>query len=180
MRTSLDKGMNILSRSPQVSIIMSEKTKIEVTESELKELVEEKAREIVEERNRKESSSEQDISRRGFLKKIGAGTLGLGALSLLPASALNVRTDGFSFYGGQGSSLDFDIDNSGNLQIHGDITDDNLNTIWSSTDQHIPAANIQQGSGSGLDADTVDNSHIFVQASEPSNPAEGDIWFDVS
>jgi hypothetical protein len=37
-----------------------------------------------------------------------------------------------------------------------------------------------EGSGNGLDADTVDGSNVFVQSTQPSGASDGDIWIDTS
>lgn len=143
------------------------KEKIELTREELEEIVDRKVKERVEKELGKKSSSqnqeqegEPELSRRSFLKKLGAGTIGLGTLSLIPsASALNIRSDSLSFYGGSGSGLDLNVDNSGNitsyglLDINGNDIEDSGTTIWDSSSSHVPSSAVQS---SGLDADTVD------------------------
>jgi len=37
-----------------------------------------------------------------------------------------------------------------------------------------------EGSGGGIDADSVDGSNIFVQSSSPSSPSTNDVWIDTS
>lgn len=142
-------------------------------EEKLEEIIERKVEERLEERLEKErgkpgkevsesNASKRDVSRRDFLKKIGIGALGLSALSF-PVSALDVRADGLDFYGGSGAtSTDFSVDNSGNmdmagsLSLGGDLNAVDGETIWDESNTRIPQSVVQQGSGSGLDADTVD------------------------
>lgn len=139
---------------------MDEKEIKEVIEKEVQGRVNERLQEIREEKeseiheiDEKSFNTSEKISRRSFLRKLGAGTISLGAVSLIPASTLNVRSDGFSFYGGSGSALDLDIDNSGNVQIYGDLTSKDGKTLWDESNDHIPSDIIQT---TGLDADTID------------------------
>ncbi len=105
---------------------------VEIDKEELEGLIESKVEERVEERVQKElekgkstkKESESGMSRRGFLKKLGAGAVGLGALSL-SASALNVRSDDLTFYGAD-SSQELEVLDGGpvniknaNLQLNG-------------------------------------------------------------
>jgi len=62
----------------------------------------------------KQKTSEEDISRRSFLKKLGAGAVGLGALGISPAvSQLKISKNGFS----AGSSGSLNLRNS-NLELN--------------------------------------------------------------
>jgi len=60
--------------------------------------------EIKQDRNKRNINSkkvrEQDISRRTFLKKLGLGAAGLGALTMSPTSALNIKDDDLDIYTG--------------------------------------------------------------------------------
>jgi hypothetical protein len=95
--------------------------------------LEERVEELEEENKRLKKSSKEteesfsdsgnEISRRNFLKKIGLGAAGLGVLGVSPASALNIRSDSLSFYGGSGESgTDFNIDSNGDVSINGVMT----------------------------------------------------------
>lgn len=109
---------------------MSEE-KIEITKSELEELVERKVEEKLKKNENSVKSEESDeISRRNFLKKLGAGAIGLGALTL-PTSALSVRDSDFDVFTGSGpDSLTnyFSVDSSGvkvsntSLDVNGTLT----------------------------------------------------------
>ncbi|MBC5792496.1 MAG: twin-arginine translocation signal domain-containing protein [Nanohaloarchaea archaeon] len=149
---------------------MSEDT-VEIKKEELEELIEKKVEERVEERVREEIEDEpqkndvdEGISRRGFLKKLGAGALGFGAISLPSVSALDIRSDGLSYYGGQNSNLDFDIDNSGNVNLLGSLSlGGNLKAkdgelIWDEAKSQIPSSvvdlsGINHDNLSGVSAD---------------------------
>jgi hypothetical protein len=157
---------------------MAEDQKIEIRKSELEDLIRQKAEEIVEERRDNTSADEkrEAISRRSFLKKLGVGVAGLSTLSLAPASALNIRSNGLTFYGGENSETDLNVDNSGNLTLHGDLTDENGNTIWNSTSSEIPSNSVQS---SGLDADTVRSFAVVSSGGEavqvPSYTSTSDV-----
>lgn len=113
-------------------------------DEKLEKLVEEKVEKRVEERvqeelekrgvedqnaESQEESNEEDngVSRRNFLKKIGAGAIGLGALSLSPASALNMRSNDFTFYGADNTE-EFQINDGGPVEVRN--ADLNLNQGW--------------------------------------------------
>jgi hypothetical protein len=51
----------------------------------------------------------------------------------------------------------------------GDITDNNGNLVYDSTNEHVPQSTVQQGPGSGLDADTVDGNEAAALGSGASN-----------
>lgn len=81
-----------------------------------------------------DDSEDQQLSRRSFLKKLGVGAVGLGALSLAPAASKVTISDG-------------GITQNGNNFWHSGMS--NLaptNIDWSSTDT------------TGLDADSVDGT----------------------
>lgn len=50
-------------------------------------------------------------------------------------------------------------------------------TIWDDNANHIPEERVEQGSGSGLDADLIDGREVYVQSSEPTSANAGDLWF---
>ncbi|MFT4893086.1 MAG: hypothetical protein ACI8Z7_000884 [Candidatus Nanohaloarchaea archaeon] len=96
------------------------------------ERLEERVEELEKENRRLKETNEEtegftevssEISRRKFLKKIGLGAAGLGVLGMSPASALNIRSDSLSFYGGSGeTSTDFNINSNGDVSISGVMT----------------------------------------------------------
>jgi len=55
-------------------------------------------------RDSEAGEKQEEVSRRDFLKKLGTGALGIGVLSLNPASALNVKTDDFEVFAGSDKS----------------------------------------------------------------------------
>ena len=70
------------------------------------------------------------MDRRGFMKSLGVGAAGLGALALTPgASALDIRSDDLSFYNQASGGLQLKVDSNGDLDLQsnnliglGDIT----------------------------------------------------------
>lgn len=97
----------------------------------------------------------------------------------------------------------------GSVDIAADLTDDQGNTLWDHSEEHVPqeslendsvtvtagnqltgggevalgdtiTVDVDEGDGSGLDADTVKGNNIFVQSTQPSNPSDSDIWIDTS
>lgn len=50
-------------------------------------------------------------------------------------------------------------------EISGDWSDDQSNTIWDYSEQHVPSESIEQGAGSGFDADSVDGKEPPFMAS---------------
>lgn len=94
----------------------------------------------------------EGLSRRGFLKKLGAGVLGIGALSLPVASKVTISDSGISK---DGSSFWFS-GLSSSYDLSGQNITDGGTVIWDTTNSEIPASRIEQGAGSGLDADTLD------------------------
>jgi len=92
----------------------------------IEQLIEEKVEERVQEELAKREvntdkqinaeEKEEKVSRRDFLKKLGVGAVGLGALSLPSASALNLRSNNLQFYGGDGETdVEFEVDSNGNI-----------------------------------------------------------------
>ena len=142
-----------------------EKDVEEIVEKKVEERMEKQKQEIREEvkqdlrqnlKNHKYEESEK-ISRRGFLKKLGAGAIGLGALSLAPAASkvtisdLGITENGNAFWhqGELATNLagtNLQNDGSGNLEV-------------------------VQGDGSGLDADTLDGSDA-TDIFSPSIPSD--------
>ncbi len=70
----------------------------------------------------------EGLTRRGFLKKMGMGTVGAGTLAMIPsASSIEFRDNGLTFYGGQSSPVDFDVDDDGNASFRGAVETPELN-----------------------------------------------------
>ncbi|QGA80262.1 twin-arginine translocation signal domain-containing protein [Candidatus Nanohalobium constans] len=70
-----------------------------------------------EESKEKTENSSEEVSRRSFLKKLGAGAIGLGAASLLPsASAYKVKS-GHGFDVTSDGTEYFDVDPSGKVKV---------------------------------------------------------------
>ena len=78
---------------------MSDESKIEALEERIKEL-EQKIEQNNQQTDQRQKSQQKSkhISRRQFLKKAGLGTIGIGALSLSPASALDIKSDNLSVH----------------------------------------------------------------------------------
>ena len=68
---------------------------------------------------REGQDKEKGMNRREFLKKAGLGTIGLGAMSLLPGSALEVRdSDGFQIYDGTDTGTEaLDVNVGGPVEL---------------------------------------------------------------
>lgn len=79
---------------------------------------------------RTKNKKNSNLSRRNFLKKMGAGIISLGFLSLPSVSAIDFKSDNLKFYGGQESSKDFEVDNSGNTYAQGSIYANGGNKVW--------------------------------------------------
>jgi len=134
-----------------------DKSKIEKLEERIEELEKQKRDNI---NNSTETEKEKKISRRNFLKKAGLGTAGLAAISLLPASALDIKdSKGLQVY--QKGTEYLDITNSG-IQITN--TDLNLNSNNITNTNNLEVNNqLTDPSGTqhtGQLADTTDISNI--------------------
>jgi hypothetical protein len=78
----------------EISEIIEDEEKSEKLNRLIEQKVEEKIEKKFKQRQKDEETVEEDeeVSRRGFLKKIGAGALGLGALSISPISAYDIKS----------------------------------------------------------------------------------------
>lgn len=97
----------------------AEKEDSEIDHERIERIVERKVEERLEKENKNEENaqSEENISRRDFLKQLGAGAAGLGLISMLPsASALNFRTNDLSFYGAD-STREFQVNDGGPVEV---------------------------------------------------------------
>jgi hypothetical protein len=142
--------------------------------------VEEKTREIRKENRRlkeeiaglKEERLQQDskstssnkMDRRGFMKSLGVGAAGLGALALTPgASALDIRSDDLSFYNQASGGLQLEVDSSGNLDLHGNniqSTGGSENIVNVVGDAAILPAN-EDGNTTAPDSELANNEVTF-------------------
>ncbi|MFB6209763.1 MAG: twin-arginine translocation signal domain-containing protein [Candidatus Nanohaloarchaea archaeon] len=158
---------------------LREVLKDEEVVEQLESIIEEKVEQRVEERleqetSRKETEEEEDsgISRRSFLKKLGAGAIGLGALSLSPASALDIRdSGGLEVYSG-GSDY-FKVDTNG--QIRAETDGSASSPVWtfgSDTD-----------SGMFIDSATLptiaNNGSVSARFSGAGVDLDGNVLFNV-
>jgi len=163
-------------------------------EEELLKRIEELEKQVEELRNGgRDIGAEQGsavLSRRQFLKTIGAGAAGIGALAMLPGAAANVKItdtgvykDGYSFWNsGDFQDTDFlKVDGSnmmiGDLDTNSNDIVDGGTTVWDSANSLVPAVNIQT---TGLDSETVGGHKITVGSSAPGSPSTNDIWIDTS
>lgn len=97
----------------------------------------------------------------------------------------------------------------GSVDLQASLGDDNDNTVWDYSNSHVPQAslenasltveagnqlsgggevalgdsitiNVDEGSGSDLNADMVDGHNVHVGDTAPSDPNDNDIWVDTS
>lgn len=85
----------------EIADLVEDEEKAEKLSKIIENKVEEKVEKTLEDKQSEESQEEESgISRRQFMKKLGAGALGLGALSLSPASAFDIKSsDGLEVWG---------------------------------------------------------------------------------
>ncbi|QGA80336.1 twin-arginine translocation signal domain-containing protein [Candidatus Nanohalobium constans] len=110
------------------------------TDQKIEEIIEQKVEQRVQEELEKrgiekaesdeqEESNKKEVTRRSFLKKLGAGAIGISALSLSPASALNIRSNDFSVYAGNDSTKELQVNSGGPVEVKNsdlDLTGGNL------------------------------------------------------
>ncbi len=164
--------------------------KIEVDPEELEKLVERKVEERLKERLEQETvenskNSEDGISRRGFLKKLGAGAMGLGAVSFSSVSALtlsknSIRNNGQSISSGGLFDLNSYLSRSGGnlsgpLTLGGDLKANDGELIWDESNSFVPASVLEQ---SGIDHDNL--SSISADDHHPEVSAGTNISVDSS
>ncbi len=98
--------------------------KITLEREELEDLIEKKVQERVEEELQKKKGSEEKksqkekegMSRRSFLKKAGLGALGLGAMSLMPSAAYDIKSsDGLEVF--ESGTKYFDVNPGGPVEV---------------------------------------------------------------
>ncbi len=134
------------------------------------------------EKSASQTTENSKVSRRNFLKFLGLGASGLAASSVA-AGALTLDKNGISKSGNsfwhegtfQKSNyipLDGTQSMTGGLTIGGDLTAKDGEKIWDESNSRIPSANIEQGTGSGLNADTVDGSEAADLGFSPSSPQD--------
>ena len=103
-----------------------------------------------------EQQKQDNVSRRNFLKKLGAGAIGIGALTISPASALDIRSNNLNFYGAD-NNKELEITDGGPINMNTEVA---INS------------NVDMSSSNTMKLPTVDGN--------PSNPEEGDMWYDSS
>ncbi|MFB6245521.1 MAG: PKD domain-containing protein, partial [Candidatus Nanohaloarchaea archaeon] len=127
-----------------------------------------KVRDRLEKKEAKEAAREEmdgGISRRRFLKLAGLGAGGLGLSSMGAASFVDITS------GGSSSMTLSDVMSNGNDVGGLDIVDSGT-TVYDSSNSWVPASSVEQGDGSGLDADSVD-SHDISSGSLANRPSAG-------
>lgn len=84
-------------------------------------------------------------------------------------------------FGNDSISMDPSTDsfkmNGGSILELGDIQDNNNNTVYDFSNSWVPQARVEQGSGSGLDADTVDGLEASTLDEQPRDWINDD-WFE--
>ena len=141
--------------------MQEEKSKIEKLEERIEELEKQKRENI---NNPTETENEKKISRRKFLKKAGLGTAGLTAVSLLPVSALDIKSDkGLQVYQEETEYLDItssgieitntdlnlksnNITNINNLEVNNQLTDPSGTQHTGQLAEQTDISNIQTSS----------------------------------
>ncbi|MFB6158872.1 MAG: hypothetical protein ABEJ95_04415 [Candidatus Nanohalobium sp.] len=110
----------------------------------------ERIEELEEEKEELETGISEKVDSRSFMKMVG---LGAGGLALASPAASWVSWGG-------GGSTDKKQNLSEVLKEGNDISGKDIvdggTTVWDTSAGQIPASQIQQGDGSGLDADSVD------------------------
>ena len=155
----------------------------DIIEKKVEERMEEKKQEIREELKQElrkdqdqnnNSGKDDKIGRREFLKKVGAGAIGLGALSLAPAASkitigdTGIIKDGTSSFWHQGNS-DFADNPHGNGQ----------HTETYATTSNVPTLAHESGTGSAsvsadsTTTDTVSFSNTYTHASGAAGISSG-------
>jgi len=104
----------------------------------LEKLIEKKVeKSVIEEKTQKTNDSTRDLSRRSFLKKLGAGAIGLGALGVSPSAAGFSRVLSTSEEG-SGGGLDADtVDGKDASEIGG--VPSGVILMWSGSISNIPS-----------------------------------------
>lgn len=140
----------------------------------------EKISKITGEKDSEQTQEETGIDRRAFLKKLGAGVVGFGALSLAPAaSKVTISSDGITQNGNsfwtENDILQQDYlkaDGSapltGSLNLNGNDIQDNTTTIWDASNGYIPTSAIQSVSSSDLAFDPATQTELDNHAGNSS------------
>lgn len=117
--------------------------------SDIEDLIEKKVEEKLSEKKEKSKEDRKQenkgISRRNFLKKLGTGIAGIGALSLTPALSRMKITGNSIIEDGSPAFMDLSGSNKmkGNLKLNSNDIVDSGTTVWDSSNSHIPSKNIQ-------------------------------------
>lgn len=178
--------------------------RIEERKEEIKKEAREEFREELEshvgEKESEKTDQDQDISRRNFLKKIGMGAAGIGAIGLAPAaSQLKLTKNGIFSSTGIDLSSSTTVDGNLDLGAHNitntdqvksntaNITELNTDNITNTNQIKSNSADITEvktdkltGNISGkTDGITHISGNVYVQDTQPSMD-ENDIWIDTS
>ena len=140
----------------------SAEEKMQVTKEELKELIDERVeKRLKKEKQSRNTSKQEKVSRRDFLKKLGVGALGLGALSLPSVSALEVKDESLDVFTGASSSeltKYFSVSQGGPVNIQ--------NTNLDLNNQNISGVN-------QINGQNADNIHSRYTDGEAQEAVEG-------
>ncbi len=128
----------------------------------LEEIIERKVEERVSSNKKTGDERSEEVSRRGFLRKIGAGALGFGVLSLPAASAFNIRSsDALEVY--SNGNKYFDVEpggpvktNNADLQVDGQLTAGTNGNFY--TDTGILSSVRLDGEQTFFEANTTDST----------------------
>lgn len=154
----------------EISEIIEDEEKSEKLNKLIEQKVEEKIESKLKQKKKEEEKGQkEEVSRRGFMKKIGAGALGLGALSISPVSAYDIKSSHglevwsegnqhMEVYNGEVDFLNNNL--TGVNQINGQNADnlgvtDHSNLSNVKSDQHHP----QFTAGDARTAINNDNDH---------------------
>lgn len=115
----------------KIKDIFEDEEKAEKLSKIIKDEVDRRVEERIDDRNDDSNKETEDISRRSFLKKLGAGAAGLGMASLIPgASAYDIRSsDGLEVFDSNGKY--FDVNPGGPVEINNTSLTLNSNRIGS-------------------------------------------------
>jgi len=124
---------------------------------------------IKKEREKPENKDSKKISRREFLKKAGIGAIGLGALSLSPASALNIKDADLDIYTGTSKNdlqKYFSVNQGGPVSIQNTNLDLNSNSLMNVNE--INGTEVSSLGGSSIQSSS-DVNHNSTQGGTDSD-----------
>ncbi|QGA80323.1 twin-arginine translocation signal domain-containing protein [Candidatus Nanohalobium constans] len=157
----------------EIEDIVEDEEKAEKLSQLIEQKIEEKVEQVssreTEQREKNTKEEKEEVSRRGFLKKLGAGALGLGAASMLPSvSAYDIKSsDGLEVWSGSNQLIDassapVEIMNSNlRLATGRSIEDGNGNSLF----------NIRDGYGYMLHGQSDETSRALLHDKTMGNTA---------